>query len=173
MKRGSGERVRGEGEEGRRGRVGGRREEEEVRCSFFLFSLTSFYLFYARCTQCSSSAPQWTASQLRGPTPASDTPPSTSLPLCPSTRLCQFVPPPSPFPPPSPVHPPPPSFNSPSNHSLQVYLYSFNHIPSSQTDPCYKVQHSAELGFVFGGICFSSLPPLIFLFSLSASLHSV
>ena len=53
------ERERGGG--GRRGRVGGRREEEEVCCSSFFFSLTSFYLFYSRCTQCSSSAPQWTA----------------------------------------------------------------------------------------------------------------
>jgi len=37
-----------------------------------------------------------------------------------------------------------------SQHQSQpVYMYSFNHIPSWQTDTCLMVQHSTELGWVF------------------------
>eukprot|EP00026_Physarum_polycephalum_P017260 Phypoly_transcript_18426.p1 GENE.Phypoly_transcript_18426~~Phypoly_transcript_18426.p1 ORF type:complete len:233 (+),score=35.40 Phypoly_transcript_18426:63-701(+) len=38
-----------------------------------------------------------------------------------------------------------------SNGQTNIYLYSMNHVRSNQNDPCYGVQHSDELNFVFPG----------------------
>ncbi len=40
--------------------------------------------------------------------------------------------------------------------SIQNYLYSFQHVPSFETNPCSGATHGCELAFVFGD---SSLTP--------------